>query len=53
MVMHKTGLAFQSCGRQILDGRFWCWLLDYLLSNSLLRNEDILFVSEITIYRMQ
>jgi hypothetical protein len=46
-------LAFKSWGRQILDGRFWCWLLDYLLSNSLLRNKDVLSVSEITIYRMQ
>jgi hypothetical protein len=51
--MHEPGLAFQSCGRQILDGRLSCWLLDYLLSNSLLRNEDVLSVSEITIYRMQ
>jgi hypothetical protein len=32
MVMHKTGLAFQSWGRQILDGRLWCWLLGYLLA---------------------
>jgi hypothetical protein len=51
--MHKPGLTFQSWGRQILDGRLWCWLLDYLLSNSLLRNEDVLPVSEVTVYRMQ
>jgi hypothetical protein len=37
----------------MLDGRLMCWLLDYLLSNSLLRNEDVLPVSEITVYRMQ
>jgi hypothetical protein len=49
----KPGLAFQSWGRQILDGRLWCWLLGYLLSNSLLRNEDVLSVSDIIIYRMQ
>jgi hypothetical protein len=49
----KPGLAFKSWGRQILCSRLWCWLLDYLLSNSLLRNEDVLSVSEITIYRMQ
>jgi hypothetical protein len=51
--MHKTGLAFNSWGRQILSGRLWCWLLNYLLSNSLLPNEDVLSVSEITIYLMQ
>jgi hypothetical protein len=34
--MHKTGACFQRWGRQILGGRLWCWLLDYLLSNSLL-----------------
>jgi hypothetical protein len=51
--MHKPGLAFQSWGTQILDGRLWCWLRGYLLSNSLLRNEDVLFVNEIAVYRMQ
>jgi hypothetical protein len=51
--MHKTGPAIQSWGRQILNGRLWCWLLDYLLSSSLLRNEDVLSVREITIYRMR
>jgi hypothetical protein len=45
--MHKPGLAFQSWGRQILDGRFWCWILGYLLSNSLLRHEDVLSVREV------
>jgi hypothetical protein len=53
MVMHKTGLAFKSWGREILSDRLWCWLLDYLLSNSLLRNEYVLSVSEVTIYRIQ
>jgi hypothetical protein len=46
-------LAFQSWGRQVLDGRLWCWIWDYLLSNSLLRHEDVFFVSEVAIYRMQ
>jgi hypothetical protein len=46
----KPGLAFQSWGRQILDGRFWCGILGYLLSNSLLRHEDVLSVSEVAIY---
>jgi hypothetical protein len=48
--MHKTGACLPNWGRQILDGRLWCWLLDYLLSNSLLRDEDVFSVSEITIY---
>jgi hypothetical protein len=47
--MHKPGLAFQSCGRQIL----WCWIRGYLLSSSLLRHEDVLSVSEVAVYRMQ
>jgi hypothetical protein len=51
--MHKPGLAFQSWGRQIIDGRLWCWLLGYLLSNSVLRNEDVFPIGEITVYRMQ
>jgi hypothetical protein len=45
--MHKPGLAFQGCGRQIL----WCWIRGYLLSSSLLRHEDVLPVSEVTVYR--
>jgi hypothetical protein len=51
--MHKLGLAFQSWGRQILDGRLWCWIWGYLLRSSLLRHEDVLSVSEIAIYQMQ
>jgi hypothetical protein len=51
--MHKPGLAFQSWGRQILWGRLWCWIRGDLLSNSLLRHEDVLSVREVTIYRMQ
>jgi hypothetical protein len=47
--MHKTGACLPKLGRQILDGRLWCWILGYLLSNSLLRYEDVLPVSEITI----
>jgi hypothetical protein len=43
----KPGLAFQGWGWQILDGRLWCWILGYLLSNSLLRHEDVLPVGEI------
>jgi hypothetical protein len=53
MVMHKSGLAFKSWDKEILDGRLWCWLLDSFVSNSLLRNEDVLSVSEVIIYRMQ
>jgi hypothetical protein len=49
--MHKPGLAFQSCGRQILWCRLWCWIRGYLLSSSLLRHEDLLSVSEVTVYR--
>jgi hypothetical protein len=45
--MHKPGLAFQSSGRQIL----WCWIRGYLLSSSLLWHEDVLSVSEVTVYR--
>jgi hypothetical protein len=51
--MHKTGACLPKLGRQILDGRFWCCILGYLLSNSLLRHEDVLSVSEVAIYRMQ
>jgi hypothetical protein len=55
MVMHKTGACLPKLGQA--DPRWHalvlCWLLDYLLSNSLLQNEDVLSVSEITIYRMQ
>jgi hypothetical protein len=49
--MHKPGLAFQSCGRQILWCRLGCWIRGYLLSSSLLRHEDVLSVSEVTVYR--
>jgi hypothetical protein len=49
--MHKTGDAFQRCGRQILWCRLWCWIRGYLLSSSLLRHEDVLSVSEITVYQ--
>jgi hypothetical protein len=49
--MHKPGLAFQSSGRQILSCRLWCWIRGYLLSSSLLRHEDVLSVSEVTVYR--
>jgi hypothetical protein len=53
MVMHKTGACLKSWGKQVLNSRLWCWLRDYLLSNYLLRNEDVLSVSEVKIYRMQ
>jgi hypothetical protein len=49
--MHKPGLAFQRSGRQILWCRLWCWVRGYLLSSSLLRHEDVLSVSEVTVYR--
>jgi hypothetical protein len=44
--MHKPGLAFQSSGRQIL----WCRLWARSGATSL-RHEDVLSVSEVTIYR--
>jgi hypothetical protein len=52
--MHKPRLAFQSwgCG-EILGGRLWCWLLDSFPINSLLRDEHVLSVSEVSIYQMQ
>ena len=49
--MHKPGLAFQSCGRQVLLCRLCGWIWGYLLSSSLLRHEDVLSVSEVTVYR--
>jgi hypothetical protein len=49
--MHKPGLAFQRCSRQILWCRLWCWIRGYLLSSSLLRHEDVFSVSEVTVYR--
>ena len=49
--MHKPGLAFQSSGRQILWWRLGCWIRGYLLSSSLLRHEDVLSVSKVTVYR--
>jgi hypothetical protein len=49
--MHKLGLAFQSCGRQILSCRLGCWIRGYLLSSSLLRHEDVLSVSEVIVYQ--
>jgi hypothetical protein len=51
--MHKTGACLPKLGRQILEGRFWCWILGYHLSHSLLRHEDVFPVGEITVYRMQ
>jgi hypothetical protein len=49
--MHKPRLAFQSSGRQILWCRLGCWIRGYLLSSSLLRHEDVLSVSYVTVYR--
>jgi hypothetical protein len=51
--MHKTGACLQNLSREIISGRLWCWLLDSLLSNSLLWNEYVLSISEVAIYRMQ
>jgi hypothetical protein len=51
--MHKTGACLPKLGQADPDGKLWCWLLGYLLSNSLLQNEDVLPVIEITVYRMQ
>jgi hypothetical protein len=49
--MHKPGLAFQGCDRQILWCRLGCWFRGYLLSSSLLRHEDVLSVGKVTVYR--
>jgi hypothetical protein len=48
--MHKTGLAFKcwGCGK-ILYGRLGSWLLVFLVDNSLLGNDHVLFVSEVAI----
>jgi hypothetical protein len=51
--MHKPGLAFQGCGRQILWCRLGCWIRGYLLSSSLLRHEDVLSVSKVQSIGMQ
>jgi hypothetical protein len=45
--MHKTGACLP---KLVLDGRLWCWILGYLLSNSLLQHADVFPVSEITVY---
>jgi hypothetical protein len=48
--MHNIGLSFKFCGcREILCGMFRSWLLDFFPGNSLLRDEDILSVSEVAI----
>ena len=49
MLCIKPGLAFQSCGTQILWCRLWGWIRGYLLSSSLLRHEDVLSVSKVTV----
>jgi hypothetical protein len=50
MVMHKTGPTFNcwGCG-EILDGSLGSLLLVFLVDGSLLRDEHVLSVSEITI----
>jgi hypothetical protein len=51
--MHKIGACLPKLGQA--DPRWQALVLapGYLLSNSLLRNEDVFPVSEITVYRMQ
>jgi hypothetical protein len=50
MVMHKIGLAFNSWGcREILDGSLGSLLLVFLLDSSLLGDEHVLSISDITI----
>jgi hypothetical protein len=51
--MHKTGACLPKLGQA--DPRWQALVLDpgYLLSNSLLRHEDVLPVGEIIVYRMQ
>jgi hypothetical protein len=51
--MHKTGACLQKLGQA--DPRWPALVLAPGLppENSLLRNEDVLSVNEITIYRMQ
>jgi hypothetical protein len=54
MVMHKTGACLQKLGQG--DPQWQALVLApglLFLSNSLLRNEDVLSVSEVTINRMQ
>jgi hypothetical protein len=50
MVMHKIGACLPKLGQA--DPRWQALVLAprYLLSNSLLQNEDVLSISEITIY---
>jgi hypothetical protein len=44
------GLAFNCWGyREILDGKLGSWLLIFLVGSSLIRNEHVLFVSEVAI----
>jgi hypothetical protein len=48
--MHKPGLAFNCWGSgEILDGSLGSLLLVFLVDNSLLRDEHVLYVSEIAI----
>jgi hypothetical protein len=48
--MHKPGLAFNSLGcGEILDGSLGSLLLVFLLDSSLLGDEHVLSVNEITI----
>jgi hypothetical protein len=48
--MHKTGACFNSWGyREILDSSLESLLMVFLLDSSLLGDEHILSVSEITI----
>jgi hypothetical protein len=50
--MHKPGLAFNSWGcREILNGSLGSLLLVFLVDNSLLGDEYVLSVSEITIFQ--
>jgi hypothetical protein len=53
MVMHKTGACLPKLGQA--DPRWQALVLapELPLSSSLVRNEDVVFVSEITVYRMQ
>jgi hypothetical protein len=46
----KPGLAFNCSGsRKFLNTRFGGWLLNFLLGNSLLGDEHVLYVSKIVI----
>jgi hypothetical protein len=49
--MHKTGACLPRLWQADPLVQTRCWIWGYLLSSSLLRHEDVLSVSEVTVYR--